>query len=78
MPIITIYQGASGEGQELAETVAEALGYRCVGREVLVEASRRGHTQSKTQRDRRERPALVGASAARSAALPNRSSSYTL
>jgi cytidylate kinase len=41
MPIITIYQGASSEGQELAETVAEALGYRCVGREVLVEASRR-------------------------------------
>ena len=41
MPIITIYQGASGEGQELAETVAEALGYHCVGREVLVEASRR-------------------------------------
>ena len=40
MPIITIYQGASGEGQELAETVAQALGYRCVGREVLVEASR--------------------------------------
>ena len=41
MPIITIYQGASGEGQELAEAVADALGYRCVGREVLVEASRR-------------------------------------
>jgi cytidylate kinase len=41
MPIITIYQGASGEGQELAENVAEVLGYRCVGREVLVEASRR-------------------------------------
>jgi cytidylate kinase len=41
MPIITIYQGASGEGQELAVNVAEALGYRCVGREVLVEASRR-------------------------------------
>ena len=41
MPIITIYQGASGEGQELADTVAEGLGYRCVGREVLVEASRR-------------------------------------
>jgi cytidylate kinase len=41
MPIITIYQGASGEGQELAETVAQVLGYRCVGREVLVEASRR-------------------------------------
>ena len=41
MPIITIYQGASGEGQELAEAVAGTLGYRCVGREVLVEASRR-------------------------------------
>jgi cytidylate kinase len=41
MPIITIYQGASGEGQELAETVAKDLGYGCVGREVLVEASRR-------------------------------------
>jgi len=41
MPIITIYQGASGEGQELAEAVAQALGYRCIGREVLVEASRR-------------------------------------
>jgi cytidylate kinase len=41
MPIITIYQGASGEGQELAESVARALGYRCVGREVLVGASRR-------------------------------------
>jgi cytidylate kinase len=41
MPIITIYQGASGEGQELAESVAQALGYRCAGREVLVEAGRR-------------------------------------
>ncbi len=41
MPIITIYQGASGEGPELAEVVAETLGYRCVGREVLVAASRR-------------------------------------
>jgi hypothetical protein len=39
MPIITIYQGASGEGQELAEAVAHDLGYRSVGREVLVEAS---------------------------------------
>ena len=41
MPIITIYQGASGEGQELAESVAKALGYRCLGREVIVETSRR-------------------------------------
>ena len=41
MPIITIYQGASGDGQEVAAAVAQSLGYRCVGREVLVEASRR-------------------------------------
>jgi len=36
MPIATVYRSASGEGQELAEIVAEAFGYRCVGREVLV------------------------------------------
>ena len=41
MPIVTIYQGASGDGQELAGSLADALGYRCVGREVLVEVSRR-------------------------------------
>jgi cytidylate kinase len=41
VPIITIYQGASGEGQEVAEAVAQALGYNCVGREMLVAASRR-------------------------------------
>jgi cytidylate kinase len=41
MPIITIYQGASGSGEELAQVVAQTLGYCCVGREVLVEASRR-------------------------------------
>jgi cytidylate kinase len=41
MAIITIYQGASGSGQELAEAVAESLGYGCISREVLVEASLR-------------------------------------
>jgi len=41
MPIITIYQGASGEGQELAEAVAQDLGYRCIGRKVLVQAGAR-------------------------------------
>jgi len=40
MPIITI-QGASGSGQELAEAVAGVLGYRCVGRAELIEATRR-------------------------------------
>ena len=32
MPIITIYQGSSGSGQELAEAVAKELGYRCTSR----------------------------------------------
>jgi len=39
MQILTIYQGASGSGEELAGGVAEALGYGCVDREVLVQAS---------------------------------------
>ena len=39
MQIITIYQGASGSGEELAAAVAQSLGYGCVSREVLVEAS---------------------------------------
>src|SRR6185295_8703887 len=39
MQIITIYQGASGSGEELADSVAQALGYGCVDREVLVQAS---------------------------------------
>jgi cytidylate kinase len=39
MAVITIYQGASGSGEELAREVAESLGYRCISREVLVEAS---------------------------------------
>ena len=41
MPIITIIRGAFGAGPEVAERVAEDLGYRCVGREVLIEASNR-------------------------------------
>ncbi len=39
MAIITIYQGASGSGEELAEALAGSLGCPCVSREVLVEAS---------------------------------------
>ncbi len=41
MPIITIYRGAFSGGATLAERVASELGYRCVSREVLLEASRR-------------------------------------
>jgi len=39
MQIITIYQGASGSGEELGQAVASALGYGPVDREVLVKAS---------------------------------------
>jgi cytidylate kinase len=39
MQIITIYQGASGSGAELANAVAQSLGYGPIDREVLVEAS---------------------------------------
>jgi len=39
MQIITIYQGASGSGEELAHAVAQSLGYGPIDREVLVEAS---------------------------------------
>ncbi|TAK07406.1 BON domain-containing protein [bacterium] len=41
MPIITISRGAFSGGQALAERVAAVLRYRCVSREVLVEASER-------------------------------------
>lgn len=41
MPIITISRGAFSGGRVLAERVAAILGYRCVSREVIVEASKR-------------------------------------
>lgn len=39
MQIITIYQGASGSGEALADMVAQSLGYGPIDREVLIEAS---------------------------------------
>lgn len=48
MPVITIYRGAFTGGEEIAKGVAETLGYRCVSREVLIEASRNyGISQAK-------------------------------
>jgi cytidylate kinase len=41
MSIITISHEAFGDGRAVAERVAAILGYRCVSREVLIEASRR-------------------------------------
>jgi cytidylate kinase len=39
MSIITISRGSLSGGQDLAERVARRLGYRCISREVLVEAA---------------------------------------
>ncbi len=41
MPIITISRGTFSGGKDLAECLAEKLGYRCVSREVIVEAAER-------------------------------------
>ena len=40
MAIITISRGCFSHGQEIAEKVAEMLGYECISREVLVEAAK--------------------------------------
>ena len=39
MAIITISRGSYSRGKEVAEKVAEKLGYECIAREVLLEAS---------------------------------------
>jgi cytidylate kinase len=41
MSIITISHEAFGDGRAVSERVAAILGYRCISREVLIEASRR-------------------------------------
>lgn len=40
MAIITLSRGSFSHGKEIAEKVAETLGYECISREILVEASR--------------------------------------
>ncbi|HDR15508.1 MAG TPA: cytidylate kinase-like family protein [Desulfobacteraceae bacterium] len=39
MAIVTISRGSYSKGKEVAEKVAERLGYRCISRDVLIEAS---------------------------------------
>jgi cytidylate kinase len=41
MSIITISRGSYSRGKEVAEKVAQALGYECVSRDILLEASER-------------------------------------
>jgi cytidylate kinase len=40
MPIITISRGTFSGGESLAKAIANQLGYRCLGREVILEAAR--------------------------------------
>jgi cytidylate kinase len=40
MAVITISRGSYSKGKEVAEKVAQRLGYRCTGREVLLDASK--------------------------------------
>jgi hypothetical protein len=39
MAIITISRGSYFRGKEVAEKLAEKLGYRCISRDILLEAS---------------------------------------
>jgi cytidylate kinase len=39
MAIVTISRGSYSKGKEVAEKVAERLGYRCISRDILIEAS---------------------------------------
>ena len=43
MAIITISRGSYSKGKEVAEKVAERLGYECISREVILDASDRFH-----------------------------------
>jgi cytidylate kinase len=43
MAIITISRGSYSKGREVAEKVAEELGYECLSREVILDASDRYH-----------------------------------
>ncbi len=60
MAIITISRGTFSGGQALAECVAERLGYRCVSREVLIEAARQyGVPEEKLFEALRKKPRIL-------------------
>ncbi len=39
MAVITISRGSYSRGKEVAEKVAQKLGYECIAREIILEAS---------------------------------------
>ncbi|GAB6162776.1 hypothetical protein JCM12298_19360 [Desulfothermus naphthae] len=40
MPIVTISRGSYSKGKEIAEKLAKRLGYECISRDVIIEASK--------------------------------------
>ncbi len=63
MPIITLSFGAAGIRDNIARNVADRLGYECVGRQVIQEASERFDVpEVKLSRAMRDIPSLFGMS----------------
>jgi cytidylate kinase len=61
MAIIAISRGSFSRGREVAEKVAELLGYRCISREVLLEASELFNiSELKLRRAIHDAPSLLG------------------
>lgn len=60
MAIITISRGTFSGGQQLAECVASNLGYRCISREVVLEASKEyGVDENKLYKALAEKPGIL-------------------
>ncbi len=60
MAIITISRGSYSRGKEIAEKVAEKLGYECIGRETLIAASEQFNIpEIKLIRAIREAPSIL-------------------
>jgi cytidylate kinase len=61
MAVITISRGSYSKGKEVAEKVAERLGYDCISREVLLDASDRFHIpEMKLVRAIHDAPSILG------------------
>ncbi|MBU2498960.1 MAG: cytidylate kinase-like family protein [Proteobacteria bacterium] len=60
MSIITISRGVYSLGQEVAEKLAEKLGYECISREILLEASEHFHIpEIKLERAIHDAPSIL-------------------
>lgn len=60
MSIVTISRGAFSLGKQVAEKVAERLGYECVAREILLEASEHFHVpEIKLERAIHDAPSVL-------------------